>query len=516
MNAPLTWRQRHLSKPILNWYRKLLPPTRRRSASRSRPAPCGGTPSSSRARRTGSSSLALPAAALSRRGAGVPRRPGRRAVRAWSTTGRSRTSGRSAAERSGSSSREQGFFGMIIPKSYGGLGFSALAHAAVVDEAREPQRRRRGHGDGAELARPGGAAAALRHRRAEAATTCRASRRGEEIPCFALTEPEAGSDAGGDPDDGHRVPRHVRGQAKCSACALTWNKRYITLAPVATVLGLAFRLHDPDQLLGDKEDLGITLRAGPDATRRASRSASATIPLGMPFQNGPTRARTCSCRSTAIIGGPELRRPGLEDADGVPGRGPRDLAAGAVRSAAAQGRDARRPAPTRASASSSACRSASSRASRSRSRGSAATATSMDAARVLTAGAIDAGEKPSVLSAIAEVLRTERDARGRQRRDGHPGRRGHLRGPRNMLARGYQALPIGDHGRGREHPDALADHLRPGRDPLPSVSPEGDGGGEPARSKRSAARVRQALWAHMGRATSNVLRSFWHNLTFGE
>ena len=92
--------------------------------------------------------------------------------------------------------------------------------------------------------------------------------KGLEIPCFALTSPEAGSDAAAIPDFGVVCKGDARGQGVLGM-RVTWDKRYITLGPVATLLGLAFRLYDPEHLLGDKEDLGITLRADPDRHTRA-------------------------------------------------------------------------------------------------------------------------------------------------------------------------------------------------------------------------------------------------------
>ncbi|MEF1212056.1 DUF1974 domain-containing protein, partial [Vibrio alginolyticus] len=112
---------------------------------------------------------------------------------------------------------------------------------------------------------------------------------GKEIPCFALTSPEAGSDAGSIPDYGVVCKGEWEGK-EVLGMRLTWNKRYITLAPVATVLGLAFKLRDPEGLLGDKEDLGITCALIPTDVKGVE-IGNRHFPLNVPFQNGPTRGK---------------------------------------------------------------------------------------------------------------------------------------------------------------------------------------------------------------------------------
>jgi acyl-CoA dehydrogenase len=119
--------------------------------------------------------------------------------------------------------------------------------------------------------------------------------RGQEIPCFALTSPEAGSDAGAIPDTGVVCMGEWQGE-QVLGMRLTWNKRYITLAPIATVLGLAFKLSDPDRLLGGEEDLGITCALIPTSTPGVEIGRR-HFPLNVPFQNGPTQGKIFSCRS---------------------------------------------------------------------------------------------------------------------------------------------------------------------------------------------------------------------------
>ena len=190
---------------------------RHRARWRSRPAPSGGTASSSRARPTGSALLALPDRSRSR---DAERR---------SSTGRSRSSARGSTTGTiiqrgdlppdvWEFLRRERFFGLIIPESYGGLGFSAQAHSAVRREAREPQRHRGRHGDGAELARAGGAAAPLRHRRAEATTTCRASRAARRSRASRSPGPRRAATPPRRESEGDRLPRQVGRPARCSAC----------------------------------------------------------------------------------------------------------------------------------------------------------------------------------------------------------------------------------------------------------------------------------------------------------
>jgi len=153
--------------------------------------------------------------------------------------------------------REQGFFGLVIPREYGGLGFSHQAHSAVVSKIGS-----RSVSAGITVMVPnslGPAELLLRYGTEEQRRHYLPRlARGEDIPCFALTGPEAGSDAAALPDTGVACLGEHEGR-EVVGIRLNWNKRYITLAPVATVIGLAFRLRDPDRLLGNVEDIGITL-----------------------------------------------------------------------------------------------------------------------------------------------------------------------------------------------------------------------------------------------------------------
>ncbi|MGH8688664.1 MAG: acyl-CoA dehydrogenase family protein, partial [Burkholderiales bacterium] len=153
--------------------------------------------------------------------------------------------------------KDHGFFGMIIPKKYGGLGFSALAHSDVVTKLSS-----RCNALAVTVMVPNslGPAELLLHYGTEEQKDHYLPRlaKGLEIPCFALTSPEAGSDAASIPDLGVVCRGPWQGK-EVLGMRLTWDKRYITLGPVATLLGLAFKAYDPDHLVGSEADLGITV-----------------------------------------------------------------------------------------------------------------------------------------------------------------------------------------------------------------------------------------------------------------
>ncbi|KHP25926.1 acyl-CoA dehydrogenase [Salmonella enterica subsp. enterica serovar Anatum] len=182
--------------------------------------------------------------------------------------------------------KEHRFFAMIIKKEYGGLEFSAYAQSRVLQKL---------SGVSGILAitvgvpNSLGPGELLQHYGTEEQKNHYLPRlaRGQEIPCFALTSPEAGSDAGAIPDTGVVCMGEWQGQ-QVLGMRLTWNKRYITLAPIATVLGLAFKLSDPDRLLGGEEELGITCALIPTSTPGVEIGRR-HFPLNVPFQNGPTR-----------------------------------------------------------------------------------------------------------------------------------------------------------------------------------------------------------------------------------
>ena len=334
--------------------------------------------------------------------------------------------------------KEQRFFGMIIPESYGGLGFSALAHSRVVSRissrsiaAAVTVMVPNSLGPG-ELLLEYGTDAQKSHYLPRLA-------RGEEIPCFALTGAEAGSDAAATQSTGI-VTRGVYQGREVLGMRLNWKKRYITLAPVATLIGLAFRLRDPAGLLGGAEDLGITCALIPRDTPGV-RIGRRHDPMGIPFHNGPIVGEDVFVPLDTIIGGVQRA-----------GQGWRML----MESLAA-GRSISLPALSIAAA--QVC---------TRVVGAYATVREqfdtpigrfegieeplariggltylMVSARHLTCGALDLGEKPSVISSIVKAYLTE-DMR-QVVMDAMDIRAGSAiqRGPQNMLAAIWQAVPIG-------------------------------------------------------------------------
>ncbi len=334
--------------------------------------------------------------------------------------------------------KEQGFFGMIIPEDHGGLGFSALAHSAVVMKVAS-----RSITAAVTIMVPNslGPAELLLHYGTEAQKSYYLPRlaRGEEVPCFALTGPEAGSDAASMPDRGVVCRGEFQGRKDVLGIRLSWEKRYITLGPVATVLGLAFKLDDPDHLLGEREELGVTLALIPVDTPGVEIGRR-HLPLDIPFQNGPNRGRDVFIPLDWVIGG-ETRI----------GQGWRMLM-----EALAAGRSISLPALS-TGAGKLASRATGAYA-RIRTQFNlpigcfegvqealariAAYTYQMDAVRTLTAAAVDEGEKPAVVSAIAKYNLTERMRRVVNDAMDIQGGSGICLGPRNLLGRVYQALPI--------------------------------------------------------------------------
>ena len=198
--------------------------------------------------------------------------------------------------------RKHRFFGMIIPKSYGGLGFSAYGHSMVLQKCASVSGTL---ASTVSVPNSLGPAELLLHYGTDEQKNHYLPRlaRGEEIPCFALTNPYAGSDATSIPDFGI-VCRGTHEGREVLGVRLTFEKRYITLAPVATVVGLAFQLHDPDHLLSEVSDRGITLALVPRGTP-GLEIGRRHLPLNMPFQNGPLSGRDVFVPLSFLIGGEE-------------------------------------------------------------------------------------------------------------------------------------------------------------------------------------------------------------------
>ena len=404
--------------------------------------------------------------------------------------------------------KDHGFFAMIIKKKYGGLEYSAYAQSRVLQKLA---------GLSSELASTVGVPNSLgpgellQHYGTPEQQNHYLPRlaKGLEVPCFALTSPEAGSDAGSIPDFGIVCKGQWEGE-EILGMKLTWNKRYITLAPVATVLGLAFKLRDPDHLLGDKEELGITCALIPtdmDGVETGRRH----FPLNCMFQNGPTHGNEVFVPLSFIIGGPKMAGQGwrmLVECLSV-GRGitlPSNSAGGVKTAALATGAYARirrqfkLPIGKLEGIEEPMAR-------------IGGNAYLMDAVTTLTTTGIDLGEKPSVISAIVKYHLTDRMQRCViDAMDIHGGK-GVCLGPNNYLGRGYQAAPIAItveganiltrsmiiYGQGaiRCHPYVLAE--------MESAFD--------TQSGQGLANFDAAIFGHIGFATSNFVRSFWLGVT---
>ncbi|MEW5291656.1 acyl-CoA dehydrogenase FadE [Erwinia papayae] len=398
------------------------------------------------------------------------------------------------------------FFAMIIKKEYGGLAFSAYAQALVLQKLA---------GVSGILAitvgvpNSLGPGELLQHYGTEQQKDHYLPRlaRGQEIPCFALTSPEAGSDAGAIPDTGIVCMGDWQGQ-QVLGMRLTWNKRYITLAPIATVLGLAFKLYDPEHLLGETEDLGITCALIPARTPGVE-IGKRHFPLNVPFQNGPTRGKDIFVPVDYIIGGPKMAGQGwrmLVECLSV-GRGitlPSNSTGSLKSIALATGayahirRQFRLPVGKMEGIEEPLAR-------------IAGNAYVMDAAASLITYGIVQGEKPAVLSAIVKYHCTHRGQRAIVDAMDIAGGKGIMLGNSNFLARAYQGAPIAitveganiltrsmiifGQGAIRCHPYVLAEM-------------------ESAQNNDVIAFDR-ALFSHVGHVGSNGMRSLWLGLTGG-
>lgn len=333
---------------------------------------------------------------------------------------------------------EKGYFGMLISKQHGGLGFSPQAQSLVIGKiaARSPDVATvvmvpNSLGPG-ELIEKFGTDAQKEHYLPRLAS-------GQDIPCFALTSPHAGSDAASMRDVGI-VTKQMHDGQETLGLKLTWNKRYITLAPNATLLGLAFRLYDPDGLLGKGEELGITLALVPTDTPGVN-IGDRHLPCGNAFPNGPTWGEDVFVPLDAIIGGAERA-----------GQGWRMLM-----SCLSAGRAISLPATSTAAAKSM-LRSSTAYGRIRKQFGIAIgrmegieeplarlveTAYTLEAARAVTATMVGAGAKPAVLSALMKYQSTERMRQAvSDAMDIHAGK-AICDGPSNYLQAAYQMVPIG-------------------------------------------------------------------------
>ncbi len=334
--------------------------------------------------------------------------------------------------------RSNGFFGMIIPKRYGGLEFSSTAHSEVVMKISS-----RSIAAAVTVMVPNslGPAKLLLAYGTEEQKNYFLPRlgRGEEIPCFALTGPEAGSDAGAMPDEGIVCTGEFEGKKDVLGIRLNWEKRYITLGPVATLLGLAFKLYDPDGLLGDKEAFGITVALIPTDTPGIS-IGNRHFPLDAAFQNGPNLGTDVFIPIDWVIGGKAQVGNGWRMLMECLGEG-RSISLPALSTGAAKLASRVTGAYARVRRQFNVPIGQFEGVEEPLARIAGHTYL-MDATRRVTLAALDGGEKPSVISAIIKYELTEKmrsvvnDAMDIQAGSGIS------LGPSNYIGRVYQAVPI--------------------------------------------------------------------------
>ncbi|QIE54081.1 acyl-CoA dehydrogenase [Pikeienuella piscinae] len=406
--------------------------------------------------------------------------------------------------------REKRFFGMIIPENRGGLGFSAYAQSEVI---RRISTRSITAGVTVMVPNSLGPGELLMQYGTDAQQDCWLPRlaSGEETPCFALTSPEAGSDAAAMVDDGVICKGEHEGE-KVLGIRLNWRKRYITLAPVATVIGLAFKLRDPEGLLGGAEDRGITVALVPVDTPGVV-TGRRHVPCGQAFQNGPTEGHDVFVPLDAIIGGEERIGQGwmmlmsaLAAGRGIslPSLGAAAIAFGA-RTTGAYARVRRQfGIPV------SKFEGVAARLGR-----LAGLSYQIDAGRRLTCAGLDGGRKLAVISAIMKAHATFRMRTAvNDAMDVHSGKTV-IDGPKNYLGNLYRAIPIGitveganiltrnliifGQGAIRCHPHLLDEML--------ALE-------EPDR-KLALERFDKAFWGHVGHAFANAGRAFVRNWSGG-
>jgi len=404
--------------------------------------------------------------------------------------------------------KSKGFFAMIIPKKYGGLEFSAYAHSCVLAKLAS---RSATASSTAAVPNSLGPAELLNHYGTEEQKNYYLPRlaRGEEVPCFALTGPRAGSDASSIPDTGIVCRDSWQGR-EVLGLRLNFSKRYITLAPVATVIGLAFRMFDPERLLGGKTDIGITCALIPRNTPGVTIGRR-HFPLNIPFENGPIHGKDVFVPLDFIIGGPKMAGSGwrmLVEQLSV-GRCislPSNATGGAKAAVWATGAYAR----IRTQFNTPVGRFEGVETVIGRMVGLTYT---MDAARSVTAGAIDGGQKPSVPSAMLKCHVTEMARQvANDAMDVHGGK-GIMLGPHNYLGRGYEAVPIAITVEGANlltrnliifGQGAIRCH--------PFVLREINAAHDPDR-RAGVDEFDRALFAHIGFTISNAVRSYIMALT---
>ncbi len=406
--------------------------------------------------------------------------------------------------------KQQGFFGLSIPKQYGGKQFSALGHLAILTKLY-------GHsvtlGTTVNVPNSLGPAELLLHYGTDEQKNYYLPRlaKGEEIPCFALTSPEAGSDAGSIPDHGIVCRGEFQGK-EIIGIRLNWDKRYITLAPVATLLGLAFKLYDPEHLLGVEENIGITCALIPTNTPNI-HIGRRHFPLNAVFQNGPTQGNDVFIPVDWIIGGAKMAGHGWQMLMDCLSAGraislPASAVGGSKTALHATGAYAH----IRKQFGLSIGKFEGVQEALAHMVGQAYL---IDTAVKFTVNEIDHGAKPALASAIMKYYATECSRIVANHAMDIHGGKGICLGPKNYLARYYQSVPIGitveganiltrnliifGQGAIRCHPYVLAE-MQAAQNP---------------DQKQGLKAFDKALFGHMGYTISNVFRTLFLSLTGG-
>ncbi len=406
--------------------------------------------------------------------------------------------------------KKYGYFGLIIPKAYGGKEFSALAHSQIITKLCTVSVA---VGTVASVPNSLGPGELLLHYGTEQQKNHYLPRlaRGEDIPCFALTSPVAGSDASSIADYGV-ICRHEFDGKEQLAIRLHWKKRYITLSPVATLIGLAFKLYDPDHLFGTREDIGITCALIP-ANTPGVKTGRRHYPLCCAFPNGPTEGHDVLIPMDWIIGGPKMAGHGwrmlMESlAEGRSISLPSMVCGGSKRVLFASGAYARIREQFHTYIGAF---------------GGVQEALAciggytylMEATRLFTVTMVDRGIKPAVASAISKCHTTEMSRTVLNRAMDVHGGKGICMGPHNYVAQTYIECPISitveganiltrsmiifGQGAIRCHPYVLREMM---------AAQEND--------ESKAVRVfDKALFGHIGYFISNATRAFWLGLSKG-
>ncbi len=401
------------------------------------------------------------------------------------------------------------FFGMIIPKEYGGLGFSALANHKVIQKLASISSTLSSTVGVPNSLGPG---ELLMHYGTDEQKNYYLPRLadGREVPCFGLTGPFAGSDATSIPDYGIVCKQSWNG-ANVIGIRLNFDKRYITLAPVATIIGLAFRMYDPEGLIGDKKDLGISLALIPHDTPGVDIGRR-HFPLNVPFQNGPIHGKDVFVPLSVLIGGEEYAGKGWQMLVEVLSIGrsitlPSTSSGSAKMAAVVTGAYAR----IRKQFGLSVGRFEGVEEALARMAGNAYAISALSQA---AAAAVARGENPAVPSTIAKYHCTNMGREVVQDAMDIHGGKGIILGPRNYMGRNWQGAPISITVEGANimtrslmifGQGAILCH--------PWVLKEMKAAGL-ADPKQRLKEFDRNLFGHIGFALSNAVRSFWFGLTF--